>query len=281
LAACAYGNLALRQFNDLDILLCKQDVPKAKELLIAEGYHLPFRLNAAQEGAYLQSLGQLPFVREDGSFVELHSGLTPRDFSFRLHAESLSERLVPVFVGGKQVLTLSPEDLLLILCVHGAKHVWACLGWICDVAELIYSHHAMDWARVLDQARMLRSERMLFLGLFLASVLLGATLPAPILQRALADPWIKPLAAQVCEQLFRRDGHLCEADGLGQALFHVRVRESWLDGVRYCLSLAVAPTLADWTLLRLPRCLSAAYYLLRAIRLAAKYTLSGRRGLGV
>ncbi|PYY09939.1 MAG: hypothetical protein DMG69_08890 [Acidobacteria bacterium] len=29
-----------------------------------------------------------------------------------------------------QVHTLSPEDLLLVLCVHAAKHVWRRLSWV-------------------------------------------------------------------------------------------------------------------------------------------------------
>ena len=32
---------------------------------------------------------------------------------------------------------LSLENLLLVRCAHGSKHLWERLGWICDVAELI------------------------------------------------------------------------------------------------------------------------------------------------
>lgn len=39
LAASAYGDLAWRQFSDLDILVHKQDFLKAKDLLIRHGYH--------------------------------------------------------------------------------------------------------------------------------------------------------------------------------------------------------------------------------------------------
>ncbi|NET52279.1 MAG: nucleotidyltransferase family protein, partial [Merismopedia sp. SIO2A8] len=39
LAAWAYGNLALRQFSDLDILVNKQDFPRARDLLISQGYN--------------------------------------------------------------------------------------------------------------------------------------------------------------------------------------------------------------------------------------------------
>ena len=40
LAASAYGNLALRQFCDLDILIHKQDALRVKSLLLNQGYRL-------------------------------------------------------------------------------------------------------------------------------------------------------------------------------------------------------------------------------------------------
>ena len=37
LAASVYGNLALRQFSDLDLIIHKQHVAKARELLVSAG----------------------------------------------------------------------------------------------------------------------------------------------------------------------------------------------------------------------------------------------------
>ncbi len=51
LAAFAYGNLALRQFADLDILVRKHDVPRAKEVFISAGYRSEHRLTRTQEAA--------------------------------------------------------------------------------------------------------------------------------------------------------------------------------------------------------------------------------------
>jgi len=54
LAATAYGNLALRQFCDLDILVQKQNVLKVKDLLVSQGYQ-SWSLNPVQETAHLES----------------------------------------------------------------------------------------------------------------------------------------------------------------------------------------------------------------------------------
>jgi hypothetical protein len=56
--------------------------------------------------------------------VELHWGFVDRQFSLPLDAEGLWGRLQRVSLGGGTIPTLSPEDLLLILCMHGSVHLW-------------------------------------------------------------------------------------------------------------------------------------------------------------
>ncbi len=270
LAASVYGNIALRQFCDLDLLVRENEVPKTKDLMISLGYEPQINLARAREGAFLRYQCEILFQR-DKVVVEIQWRIAPRYFSFPLDYERLWERLRPVALGEREVFSLSPEDSLLILCVHGAKHVWERLGWICDVAELIRVHKGMNWRRVIEQAGESGSERMLFLGLFLASDLLGATLPAEVSQTVLAEPPVKALGAQVRERLF------AETDGvqgfIRSSLFQLGARERLRDRFRYCFRLALTTTLEDWEFLSLPSSLSFLYYPLRPIRLARKYGL--------
>lgn len=156
-------------------------------------------------------------------------------------------------LAGETVLSFHPEDLLLILCVHGAKHYWARLNWICDIAELIRGHQGIHWERVMEQAVRLRSERILFLGLLLAGNLLGAALPENILQRD---------------------------------AFSLRMREWLWDRVRYLLHrlpeylyTVVTPNTRDQAMLVLPLSLSFLYYLLRPSRLLRDYGWAWRKSL--
>ncbi len=272
LAASVYGDFNLRQFGDLDILVHKKDVMRAQDLLISQGYRPEFQLNRAQEAAYLRAQSEHKVVLDEGPvIVEIHWRLTEGYFSFPLDPEQLWERLEPVSLAGKEVQTFSPEDLLLILCVHGTKHLWERLGWICDVAKLVCAHEAMNWQWVMEQACALGSARMLFLGLFLANDLLGAALPAEVLQRAQADPMVVSLARQVRQWLFLDPSE--RPGSLESCLFHLRARERTQDRVRYCVRLAVTTTPGDWALVRLPSSLFPLYYVLRPIRLAGKYGL--------
>ena len=276
LAAAAYGNLALRQFGDLDIMVHRQDVLKAKDLLISQGYRMlvpEIPLTDAQEAYYLKSHHEYSFVGDDGRvIVELQWRFTDRYFSFPLDPERSWEHLEPVSLAGRKALSLSPEDLLLILCMHGSGHGWGRLNWICDVAELTRVHPEMDWDQIMKQARLLGSERMLFLGLFLANDLLGAALPEKVLPGIEADPVVRSLAAQVREQLFRE---VHSRPGVLQpCLFHLKVRERLRDRVWYCLNLTTTLTVGDWAFLSLPAFLFFLHYLLRPIRLVGKYGLN-------
>jgi hypothetical protein len=177
-----------------------------------------------------------------------------------------------------EVRTLAVEDLLSLLCVHGAKHFWQRLSWISDIAELLRSHPELDWGRARELARELDCERMLFLGLYLAGDLLGTNLPEEILVHQREERLLHSLAGQVCARLFWNPS--IEPGVIGRCRFRIRMRERLWDGLRYSLRLAVTPTEEDWALLPLPDRLNSLYYVIRPLRLLSKYGISlGRRSV--
>ena len=279
LAAAAYGNVALRQFGDLDILVHRRDVYEAEEVLVSLGYRPQHSLGRTQKEAFLRSRIEHVFTSADGdSIVELHWGIAERELSFPLDVERLWERLEVVPLGGREVPIFSAEDSLLILCAHGSKHLWERLGWVCDVAELVHSHPELVWEQSFVQARALGGERMLLLGLFLARELLRLDLPAWVSAKADADLTVRALATKITERLF------CEGHGTSSLLedsyfqpMYLEMRERVSDKVRYCVRKATTQTVEDWNLLSLPKLLSFLYLPLRLVRLASKY---GRRSLG-
>jgi hypothetical protein len=280
LALLIYGNLTLRDFSDLDILVPKHDIMRAKTLLISLGYRPWYQFTAAQEAAHLRSFHAYTFTRNDGMItIDLHWRFVPSPFYFPFNLEHLWQRTEKVPFAGTMIRNIPPEDLLLILCVHGAKDRWSRLKWICDIAELIRTHGRLDWTRVIEQARALNNESKLLLGLLLASDLLGAALPEDVLQRVQTSPVVKSLATQVREGLFSASDILTEkVQGI---VLHLRVTDRLQDRVAYwlyCLHLVITPNAADHALLALPVCCSFLYYLLRPIRLVRTYGLRLGKG---
>jgi hypothetical protein len=87
------------------------------------------------------------------------------------------------------VLALSPEDLLLHLCLHSAYgHGWkqfdGGLRQLADIAAVVRHHAAtLDWHRVGQRAHDWRAERCVWLGLVTARDLLQAPVPDAVLDR--------------------------------------------------------------------------------------------------
>lgn len=269
LAAAAYGDLSLRRFVDLDILVSRRDVGRAKELLESRGFRPALELSPAQERLLLRAQHNLPFSRDGGRLVvELHWEVAGKQFAPAFFGRDFGGGTETVRLLNLEVESLSPEDLLLALCVHGTKHLWERLAWICDIAELIRSRPQINWQQLSERARALRAGRMLHLGLALAHELLDAPLPDEVKSRVFADAAARELAARVTRRLFDGDGSR-PAGLLGSMNFNLRARGDWRDKARY-LSFIFTPTDGDLALLRLPSGLSFVYYLLRPFRLLLK-----------
>ncbi|HEU4597515.1 MAG TPA: nucleotidyltransferase family protein [Pyrinomonadaceae bacterium] len=268
LAAAAYGQISLRRFVDLDILVGKRDIPRAKELLRARGFRPTLDLSPAQERLLLRAQHNLPFARDGGRLlVELHWEVASKQFAPASFGEGFGVGRETVKLLNLEVESLSPEDLLLSLCVHGTKHLWERLAWICDLAELVRSRPRMDWQALSERARKLRAERMLNLGLRLALELLDAPLPDEVKRRVKADAAAGELAARVRERLF--DDEYGPAGLLQSMSFNLRARRDWRDKARY-LGFIFTPTDGDLGALRLPAALTFVYYLVRPFRLLLK-----------
>src|SRR6266498_3572757 len=188
LAVYAYGNPALRRFVDLDILVRKGDTLRAKELLTALGFVCGTPWTNTQQALLLRTQHNLSLSREEGRIVvELHWEVASSLFASSLQAEDFWGRLETMPLNDITVKTLSAEDLLLSLCVHGSKHLWERLAWICDVAELVKARTDLNWTVLLERAVSSGNDRMLFLGLYLASSLLNAPLPEHVKSKLRAD----------------------------------------------------------------------------------------------
>lgn len=276
IAMSIYGNLSLRQFSDLDILVRQHDVWRSHELLISLGYQPHFKITKRQLPAFLKLGYVQSFSRDQGrSIVELHWAIASRFFMFALDTNRFWSRLVQMNLMGKQVMAPIPEDLMLILCVHGAKDLWERLEWICGIAEMIRKHDDLNWDGVVQEAKDSGAERILYLGCYLAREFFEVELPGAIAGKIAGDHVLPNLAAQVRQTLIEG-----QPPSLRQRIiFHVRTKDRGVDRIRYCTRLLFTSTPVDWQLLTLPTSLSFLYPLLRPFRLVKKYAVGQSKSL--
>ena len=274
LAASLYGDLALREFGDLDILIRRHDLFRANELLISLGFQPEFQSPSKKEALYLQC--EHSFSHEAaGTLVDLHWTLEPTYFSFASDLEALWGRLESVSLEGREISSLCPQDLFTALCIHGARHAWERLDWICDLGEFLCIHTDMDWYRLLEQAHSRGCKRMISLGLYLARELLGVDITEKLGNQLQVDHVVRSLADQVYERLFLQTND--EDRLLERRYSYVRTMDRFRDRIRHCYDLLITPTPLEWELLRLPASLFFLYYLIRPMRLAAKYMTAPMR----
>src|ERR1019366_9343012 len=103
-------------------------------------------------------------------------------------------------VGGCEVPCLSPEDSLLVLCVHAAKHLWTRLIWLADIAETLRSQ-TIDHSLVFSRARDLGVVRILGVSFWLVKNVLRTELPEGAEETIAADPRVPVLGSEFAERL--------------------------------------------------------------------------------
>jgi hypothetical protein len=269
LAAAEYGNIAHRPCCDLDILIHPENLASARDLLMARGYVPEHQLTPLHERAWLRARNDINLRRPDLDIVvELHWEVVPRRLGVRFDDHRLWEKPQTVRLGGRDVQTLSAENLLLLLCVHGAKHGWTRLMWIRDVAAIVANHPDINWPALFREARRMGVERMLTVGLHLASNVAGCALPDEV-RGFTQDPATTALAAGVRERLFESPDGAHSA--LERSLFHLKIRERLRDKVRFAFYTAIVPNADDRLLVGLPPALTVFYFLLRPFRLLRKH----------
>jgi hypothetical protein len=242
LALRAYGDTGARQYGDLDFLVRQKDILRATELMISAGYQpeIPIDALSAQKIP-----GQYLFVRIAAPLlVELHTERTMRYFPRGLPIKEFFARRQYVSVDGHHIPALASEDELLLICIHGAKHLWERLSLVADVAAFVARQTSLNWERSFDTARAVGAERMLNTGLLLADNLLGTALPENIRARLQSERSASRLAAKIATWL--PSAGQTPPGLFARALYRVRMRGSVVSGLGYLLRLTFSPTQEDW-----------------------------------
>jgi hypothetical protein len=273
LAMRAYGHLALRTYADLDLLVAPEDVPAAARVLEEGGYVSAHRFSPAQDAVFRRVDGDYPYHHpHTAALVELHCHVSSARFCAVLPTAELLARAQPVTIGGGTVPALEDEDLFLALCLHGAKHRWSRLEWLCAAAALAF--HRLDMEEAVLRAHAFGARRATLLALLLARDALGLPLPPSVEHTIAADPGLPALAAEA--RALWLDVDADEHDTAANLRFNFRVRDGAADRARYAARWLFTPSPEDWAWARLPDALSPLYRAVRPLRLALRYGL--RRG---
>ena len=182
LGQVVYESFALRTMCDLDIMVRRDDLTRAAETLAELGY-VP-QYYGVEEVDYARHHHLRPMARADGIRVEIHWSIARPDSPFQIDLEGLWDRAQGASIMGVEVLVLSPEDLILHLCLHSSfTHKFRIGLRMCwDIREVVRHYQdAIDWDLLGRRAQQWGIGKYVYLTLRLVRELLAADIPvAPI-----------------------------------------------------------------------------------------------------
>jgi len=265
LAAGLYGDLSLRECNDIDLVVEEQQIARAEAVLVSLGYR-PVLGSSAFRAAFLSYQKQYMFVREQNLAIDLHWDFTGTAVPFPVASAEIWSTLEQVNIGSRVVPTLGRADLALFLAGHGAKEGWRCLGWVSDFTMFMEKHSDLDWRNLLDRARRRGCGRSVLVGCQLAAQLLGARVDADLLGLAENDVQVRLAAEALVRRI--RNGHPVPASD--HELGDLELCENWQQKARAIGKVLITRTVSDYVSMPLPRPLWRIYHLTRPFRLTSK-----------
>lgn len=268
LAVQLYADPLCRTSDDLDLLVSRANLAQARRLLLADGYTAIDVVPKRAEAAYLATGGGVG-LRHATLDCEMDLSWTPVPCYFCIPMTLADWRPEP---GADGVPRLGHEAHLLMLCLHGAKHLWSRHPWMADVAALL--RHPVDWPTALSAARARGMRRLLLVGVEWALRAGGRERPPEVAAAVAADPGV----GRMCERLrvaFAAEPAWFPGDNLQRVRLHLAMRERLRDRTRYLVRRALTPGPNDWRGLALPPVLSPLYALTRPWRLGVRFAARG------
>jgi hypothetical protein len=271
-AELLYGDLTSRTWSDLDLLVGRGQVARAREALQEMGFEDcgPFGERAMR--SRWGDTGQIALGSRDlGLVVDLHWKLTVAVSPRGLTSEPVLARAASVTVLGEQVRCPGESDVFMITCLEGTRDLWSSVARLLDLGVLIGRTTPAGWDDLLAAARAAGCERRVLVGVGYVSRLLSVEIPDFVTARMETDRRTKALLGHL------HPSYLCGAPPLDLrgrlTLFwvHAAGEDRRRDALRFVLARLFAPTTEDWDAFSLPRRMGWLYVPLRPLRLAGKW----------
>ena len=171
LAKTVYGDIGLRPMGDIDLLVKREDLPHAENIMSGLGYR--FQGNMPPEW-YRENHQHISYIHPEKNIpVEIHWHIVNKSHPFRIRnlgtdiIERWWEGAQNIEFSGSKALMLCPEDLILHLCLHFIKHRFlsqnknfnggfssrGALIQMCDIFQTLKHYRdVIHWVRLKHEA---------------------------------------------------------------------------------------------------------------------------------
>jgi hypothetical protein len=254
LAERIWGDARLGVCCDLDLLVPPGESRRAVAILTESGYTVD------TWGAAEFPQGTVHLVRDHPLGFELLLDLQERAVPYWVgrpeQADGFWERLSTASLRGVRIAQIPDDYMLALLGIHTMRHWFESLRWAAQLYGFMKAcPEAL--APALDRAAEMGVAREMGLAL--------ETAEAIFCEEMLAGKQLHPFVTRLAEGPFR------PPDARFVFQFLLAMRRTRREKLRYILTVPFVPRTTDFDILRLPRWLMPAYYVLRPVRLAVRY----------
>jgi hypothetical protein len=267
-----YGDITLRSWVDLDLLVPREQVATVRRVLLEGGFtdNCPFNERVLRQGR--RGWGEIAMNNVGHDIqVDLHWEIRV-GFSRRfLEPDRLVARGSRLLLLGREVVTPCAADLLIMSCLHGTRHRWDRVEELLGVAVQVRDVPPDHWVGILTAAQAAGCTRRVVIGVSHVCRVFGLPIPAGVREVVgrdrLAGALLRLLGSDTVDHQFAKEsrGQLVKLgwvfateDSMAAAVWHGAVR-------------FFRPGPGDWGSLALPGWARWLYYLTRPLRLALKW----------
>ena len=178
LAQELYQDISMRQFSDIDLFVEGKDMFEISELLIELGYNPILPLTLLKRKKFLELDNDFSFRHnKSNALLELHWKLFPTRHQMPMDFKTLFHNSKTLSLQNREVRTLSVEDNLLYLSLHGAKHIFERYEWVYDLHMLMVNNPNLDLTTLHETAKKEAIDVPFLLGIFLSHTLFETKIP--------------------------------------------------------------------------------------------------------
>lgn len=263
LAQLAYGDITLRQYADLDVLVEKEEIFKI-EYLLKDRYRRTLKLTSSQEDIWFKYAHDLGLMNDNGVNIEFHWLMFDSNHPINLSKIDFFQENIQVIINNQKINTISNEKFLIYLCIHGSKHLYERIEWVCDIDRFIKTQK-IDWEKLEDIIKNDNSRRFFLVGLFLTKILFDTKLGKNY--ENIFDKEYKSIISYI----FYMWNSKQKPDNKNNIKYMLKLFISKFDKLKYINKIYFKPTFTEYWYINFPKLLHFLYYPLRQYLLLKKY----------
>jgi hypothetical protein len=207
LGETVYSDIDLRPPGDIDILVKKMDLQDAADILLKMGYNPAYPMERYRNHHHIPPYKKLDEELNESISIEIHHNIAPEPLMSRIRAEELWEDAQAVSISGIDTQVLSPENLIMHLCIHLSYSCFTGgIGNLVDISESIRCHDgSLNWDCIVGRSCKFGVSSFVYYPLCMAGEMMDANIPLYVVDKLRLALGLKSAEEQFSRMIFKRN----------------------------------------------------------------------------